>query len=233
MARLPIPGSDDGIWGDVLNDYLVQTHNTDGTLKDGIVTNSSLAANAVTASELADNSISEDKLDADLQTKVNGVGGSTNLAASRTGTSVTITSDTGTDATIDPASASEAGVMSAADKTKLNDIEAGAQVNTVASVAGKTGVVALTRDDVGLGNVDNTSDANKPISATTQAALDNKLEASDLADTPRFIVFSSGWAARAGDSRATFFIGGTHPTDEPTDVNLAVGDLWLPSESEA
>lgn len=44
----------------------------------------------------------------------------------------------------------------------------------VDSVNGQTGVVVLTKSDVGLGNVDNTSDANKPISTATQTALDNK-----------------------------------------------------------
>lgn len=34
---------------------------------------------------------------------------------------------------------------------------------------------ALTKTDVGLGNVDNTSDANKPISTATQKALDGKV----------------------------------------------------------
>ncbi len=33
MSRLPIPGSDNGTWGDVLNDFLGVEHNTDGTLK--------------------------------------------------------------------------------------------------------------------------------------------------------------------------------------------------------
>lgn len=33
MARLPIPGSDDGQWGTILNDFLTQTHNADGSLK--------------------------------------------------------------------------------------------------------------------------------------------------------------------------------------------------------
>lgn len=60
------------------------------------------------------------------------------------------------------------------EKTKLSGIEEGAQKNTVTSVAGKTGAVTLAKDDVGLGNVDNTSDANKPISTTTQTALDKK-----------------------------------------------------------
>lgn len=44
----------------------------------------------------------------------------------------------------------------------------------VTSVAGKTGAVTLAKGDVGLGNVDNTSDANKPISTATQTALDDK-----------------------------------------------------------
>lgn len=45
----------------------------------------------------------------------------------------------------------------------------------VDSVAGKTGVVTLVKADVGLGNVDNTSDANKPISTATQIALNGKV----------------------------------------------------------
>jgi hypothetical protein len=44
----------------------------------------------------------------------------------------------------------------------------------VTSVASKTGAVTLAKADVGLGNVDNTSDANKPISTATQSALDGK-----------------------------------------------------------
>lgn len=46
--------------------------------------------------------------------------------------------------------------------------------DTVTSVAGKTGAVALTKADVGLASVDNTSDANKPISVAVQTALNNK-----------------------------------------------------------
>ncbi|UVX68356.1 MAG: hypothetical protein [Bacteriophage sp.] len=37
----------------------------------------------------------------------------------------------------------------------------------------------VTKDQVGLGNVDNTSDANKPISSATQNALNSKFNASD------------------------------------------------------
>lgn len=48
MARLPQPGSDQGTWGDILNDYLSQVHNTDGTLKDDVISETQLAPAVVT-----------------------------------------------------------------------------------------------------------------------------------------------------------------------------------------
>lgn len=46
MSRLPTPGGDDGAWGDILNDYLGVSHNTDGTLKDDTVTDATVASSA-------------------------------------------------------------------------------------------------------------------------------------------------------------------------------------------
>ena len=66
---------------------------------------------------------------------------------------------------ISAATTSAAGSMSAADKTKLDGIASGAQVNTVTSVAGKTGVVTLAKADVGLGSVDNTADSAKSVAS--------------------------------------------------------------------
>lgn len=65
------------------------------------------------------------------------------------------------------------GVKIGAGLTATNDGTTSADVQ---SVAGKTGAVTLDNGDVGLGNVDNTSDADKPISTATQAALDEKLD---------------------------------------------------------
>ena len=56
-------------------------------------------------------------------------------------------------------------------QTQLNNKLSSAPVT---SVNNKTGAVSLAKGDVGLGNVDNTSDANKPISKATQAALNDK-----------------------------------------------------------
>ncbi|GEM_PF-1153653 len=71
--------------------------------------------------------------------------------------------------------------------TKLDGIQAGAQVNTVTSVAGRTGVVTLAKADVELNNVDNTSDANKPVSTAQQTALNLKanLASPTFTGTPR------------------------------------------------
>lgn len=45
----------------------------------------------------------------------------------------------------------------------------------------RKGQVNITKDNIGLGNVDNTSDLNKPISSATQTALNEKANVSELA----------------------------------------------------
>ena len=181
MARLPIPGEDKGTWGSILNDYLVQSHTANGALKDNVVTSSSLAPGAVSATHIEDNSIAEVKLDAAARTKLNGAGGTTNLSTSTTTASVVVHSSSGNDATLSSADATHAGVLTGSDKAKLDGIASGAEVNAVSSVAGKTGAVTLAKSDVGLGNVDNTADTDKPISDATQIALNAKAAASSLA----------------------------------------------------
>lgn len=46
MARLPVLGSDDGTWGQVLNDFLSVSHDGDGTLKESAVTNAGAAVDS-------------------------------------------------------------------------------------------------------------------------------------------------------------------------------------------
>ena len=73
--------------------------------------------------------------------------------------------------------------------SKLNGIEEGAQANTVTGVKGgaessyRVGNVNITKANIGLGNVDNTSDLNKPISTATQTALNAKVNKTDIATT--------------------------------------------------
>ena len=83
----------------------------------------------------------------------------------KAGSNVTLTASSGaltissTNTTYGLASSTSNGLMSKEDKVKLDGVEAGAQVNDVTSVAGRTGAVVLTKSDVGLGNVTNESKA--------------------------------------------------------------------------
>jgi hypothetical protein len=63
-------------------------------------------------------------------------------------------------------------------KKNVSGAESIVEVGPVVSVAGKSGAVTLAKADVGLGNVDNTSDASKPISSATQTALNGKANTS-------------------------------------------------------
>lgn len=62
MARLPTPGADDNVWGDVLNDFLAVSHQTDGTLKTGVVGPSSIQDNSIPTSKLDTSAVTTPKL---------------------------------------------------------------------------------------------------------------------------------------------------------------------------
>ncbi|TXG77816.1 hypothetical protein E6P97_00960 [Patescibacteria group bacterium] len=186
MARLPVPGGDNGNWGEVLNDYLSQAHKPDGALKD----------NSITASAIANDAITEDKLDPIARGKLNGAGGVTNLSSSVSATTVTVASDTGTDATIPAATTSAAGVQTAADKTKLNGIAAGATANATdaqlrdrSTHTGSQAISTVTGLQTALDSKASSSHTHAIADVTgLQTALNGKqpigdyVEADDLAD---------------------------------------------------
>ena len=114
------------------------------------------------------------------------------------------------------ATTSVAGFLSAADKTKLDGIATGANNYTHPTGDGNSHVPAtgttndgralvsgatansaawaqLTKAHVGLANVDNTSDANKPVSTAQQTALNLKADASAFGtiDTNYVTVFEA------------------------------------------
>ena len=104
------------------------------------------------------------------------------------------------------------------EKTKLDGIESGAQVSTVTSVNTRTGAVtglaeaadltahtgnnsnphSVTKAQVGLGNVDNTSDANKPVSTATQTALNGKQDTISIPQYSAVIRNAAGTGAVTG-----------------------------------
>lgn len=91
---------------------------------------------------------------------------------------------------------------------KLDDTQAsafGLSLLATATLAAAKTLLALVKGDVGLGNVDNTSDANKPVSSAQQAALNLK---ADLASA----IFSA--MLRHSGSQAARFENA--PTAAPT-----------------
>ena len=73
-------------------------------------------------------------------------------------------------------------IITGTDPTQLSNwTELDYPAADVTSVNTQTGAVVLSASDIGLGNVDNTSDLNKPISTATQTALNGKLGSTDNA----------------------------------------------------
>lgn len=106
--------------------------------------------------------------------------------------------------TITSATTSQAGLMSSSDKTKLDGLKDQAgitsdinavQTNLETHINNKSNPHEVTKAQVGLSEVDNTSDANKPISNATQTALNGKFSIADgnalkqtIEDMPNLVV---------------------------------------------
>lgn len=85
-----------------------------------------------------------------------------------------------TDTTYSNATISAAGLMSSADKAKLDGIAAGAEKNAITGVKGdsessyRTGNVNITKENIGLSNVDNTADNQKAVKSAASATKDSQ-----------------------------------------------------------
>ncbi|SRR6266568_3650538 len=151
MARLPTPGKDDGTWGTVLNDFLSQAHNADGTLKDVAVTSAGAYAKptpGIPSSDLTSTvQTSLGKADTALQSAP------VSSVNSKTGTVILSASDVGAPTTL--AGDNDVVVSSPADTQVLTYDGAtskwknkAAPAAPVTSVAGKTGAVTLAEGDI-------------------------------------------------------------------------------------
>ena len=88
----------------------------------------------------------------------------------------------------------------------------------VVSVNGKTGVVAITKADVGLGSVDNTTDAAKPISTATQTALNGK---ANTAHVHSGADITTGTISDARIANATAALDGLMPKADKSKLDAA------------
>lgn len=74
----------------------------------------------------------------------------------------------------------EGDYLTSVDKAELEQAIASVSGDISAHIADKNNPHEVTKAQVGLGNVDNTSDLNKPISTATQSALNLKADESEL-----------------------------------------------------
>lgn len=227
MARLPQPGGDSGKWGDVLNDYLSQSHKADGTLKDNAVTsnvlapnsvsNSAIASDAVNASSIADGSITEMLLDSGILAKLNAGGDWTTLSNKPAVIAA------GVDA------ASARGAIGAASVAAV-----GGRSNTSTVAASNSSVRAKASADYVCTGTNDHSTINAAISALTRGGV-VKLLAGDYAcpgavviDTDNVMLEGEGGFSTSinyvhGSSRAAgIIIGSSHVVAHSGIRNLAV-----------
>lgn len=211
MSRLPTPGGDDNIWGDLLNDFLNIEHNADGSLKnvarptdvasklskggDTMAGPLTLQADPTSALQAATKQYVDTSVagagsvpDATATTKgivkLTGDLGGTADTPTVPGLSGKVSSVTATDSTI------TVGGTSTAPTIGVNSIPESKVTNLTTDLAAKEPSITagtsaqywrgdkswqtLDKSAVGLGNVDNTSDVNKPVSTATQSALNLK-----------------------------------------------------------
>ena len=130
-----------------------------------------------------------------------------------------------TNTTYEEATTSKAGLMSTAMVTKLNGIETGAQVNTITGVKGnsestyRTGNVNITKANIGLGNVDNTADANKSVKYATSAGSATKASQD-----------ANGTDIRANYLRKSSDYLNTHPENSGTIIPFINNDIAFLTE---
>jgi hypothetical protein len=114
-------------------------------------------------------------------------------------------------------------------QTQLNDrLESATAASTYAPIASPTftGTVSgVTKSMVGLGNVDNTSDTNKPVSTATQSALDLKAPLSGPTFTGTVVLPSTTSVGNVSSTEIGYLDGVTSEIQTQLDAKALDSDL--------
>ena len=174
--------------GSVQTAYLADNSILEAKIANNAVTSLKIAADSVTAEKIADFAITNDHVSATAaihQDKISGLGASlaakSDLASPTFTGTVTLPNTT----SIGTVSSTEIGYLDGVTSSIQTQITAGATalsthesdttnvhgIADTALLALKSEVAAVTPATLGLGNVDNTSDANKPVSTAQASAI--------------------------------------------------------------
>jgi hypothetical protein len=109
-------------------------------------------------------------------------------------------------------------------QNSLVTIDDSGNVNIPSGTTYRINGTALAKGDVGLGNVDNTSDANKPISSATQTALDGKVDenAAITGATKTKITYDAKGLVTSGADATTADVADSTNRRYVTDAQLTV-----------
>jgi hypothetical protein len=149
-----------------------------------------------------------------------GGSGSTNLSFSRTSDTVTIASDTGTDAVLPTANVDSAGIMTAADKTKLDAIPPGGGGVTNLSFS-RTSTTVTILSDTG-------TDAVLPVANVDSAGIMSAADKTKLDGPPQIARGSLAGLALANDAtfpntHVTIATGQARSSTDAFDLRLTTG----------
>lgn len=119
----------------------------------------------------------------------------------------------------------ETYVLATESPTTLADWKMITSPGNVTSVAGRQGAVVLTKADVGLSNVDNTTDAAKPVSSATQTALNAKENSLTAGTTAQYYRGDKTWQTLDKAAAGLGNVDNTSDANKPVSsaTNTALG----------
>ena len=213
---------------------------TTAKIADLAVTEAKIASDSVTSDKLADNAITSDKIaDANILTakiadgnittekisnsaittdKINALAVTEGKIADGSVTSAKIANGTIVDADINNSAAIA--------QSKVADLTSDLALKAPLASPTFTGTVSgITKSMVGLGNVDNTSDANKPVSTATQTALDLKANLASPTFTGTVVLPSTTSIGTVTNTEIGYLDGVTSSVQTQIDAKAASADV--------